>query len=234
MNPPRWLATRISGWNRRRKLRLFMDSLHLTSTSRVLDVGFTDHEYGPHDNYLERHYPWPSRLTALGIDEPVECLDRYPDVSFVCYEGTRFPFDDKRFDVAHSNAVLEHVGGRNRQLLFLSEMMRVACAVWMTTPSRCFPVDSHTLIPLAHWLSPRVRDAIYMRLRRSWATSDYLDLLSKRDIERLLLESGATCYQIVTNRFALWPLDYVVIIDGRREAANDDHGVIDPKTPIQT
>ena len=214
----RGYASRISGWNRERKLRLFMQTLRLTSTSRVLDVGYRDHEYGPHENYLEQHYPWPSQLTALGIEEPVECPKRYPEVTFVCYDGMRFPFEDAHFDVAYSNAVIEHVGGRDRQLLFLSELTRVASSVWMTTPSRGFPIDTHTLIPLAHWLPKRARDAVYARSGKSWATGDYINLLYKRDLERLVVDSGATHYRIIANRFALWPLDYVVVVD-RRGAA---------------
>lgn len=222
---------RISGRNRERKVRLFMETLPLTSSSRVLDVGFTDHEYDPHDNYLEQHYPWPSQLTALGIDEPIECPRRYPEVSFVRYDGMRFPFEDAHFDVAYSNAVIEHVGSRERQLLFLSELLRVAHSVWMTTPSRRFPIDTHTLIPLAHWLPLRARDAIYTRLGKPWATGEYLNLLYKRDIERLLLDSGAKHYRIITNRFALWPLDYVVVVDRRGTAGIDDLRVTRLETP---
>jgi len=190
-----------------------MTTFCLSDTSRVLDVGYTDPEWVPNDNYLEQHYPWPRQLTALGIDEPVECPQRYPGVEFVHYDGTRFPFEDVQFDVAYSNAVIEHVGGRERQLLFVSEMLRVAHAVWLTTPSRGFPIDSHTLIPLAHWLPRWARDAIYTRFGKSWAAGDYLNLLYRRDIEQLLLESGATRYRIITNRFVLWPMDYIVVVD---------------------
>lgn len=220
MSLARRFAARISGRNRERKLHLFMKTLGLTSASRVLDVGFRDEEYGPDENYLEQHYPWPDRLTALGIDEPVECPKRYPEVSFVCYDGSRFPFADEQFDVAHSNAVIEHVGGHDRQLLFLSELLRVARSVWMTTPNRGFPVDTHTLIPFAHWLPSRARDAIYARFGKSWAAGSYLNLLYRRDLERLLRESGAANYRLVANKFAFWPMDYVVVVDGRDVAGS--------------
>lgn len=210
----RRFATRVSGRNRQRKLRLFMDTFGLRNTCQVLDVGFTDHEYVPHENYLERHYPWPGQVTALGIDEPVECAKRYPEVTFVRYDGLRFPFDDKQFDVAHSNAVIEHVGSRDRQALFVSELLRVAHSVWLTTPSRSFPIDSHTLIPAAHWLPNHLRNGIYARLGKSWATGDYLNLLYRSDLESLLAEAGAKEYRIITNRFAMLPMDYIAIAGG--------------------
>ncbi len=187
----------------------------LTSASRVLDVGFTDHEYVPHENYLEKHYPWPEQLTALGVDEPMECLQRYPKVSFVRYDGWLFPFEDRQFDVAHSNAVLEHVGGRERQSRFVREMLRVARCVWLTTPSRAFPIDVHTLIPFAHWFPARVRDTVYAGLGKSWAAGGYLNLLYRHELESLFVGTSVERCTIVTNRVAFLPLEYVVVVDRR-------------------
>jgi ubiquinone/menaquinone biosynthesis C-methylase UbiE len=50
----------------------------------------------------------------------------FPGKRFVQYAGGRFPFSNKTFDWVFSNAVIEHVGDENAQLLFLNEMMRVA------------------------------------------------------------------------------------------------------------
>ena len=215
MSLPRRLADSVSVRSRKQKLQAFLETFAPTSATTVLDVGFNDHEYVPGENFLEKHYPWPWRLTALGIDEPVECPQRYPDVTFVHYDGSVFPFEDGQFDIAYSNAVVEHVGAHDRQRLFLSELLRVSRAVWMTTPSRGFPVDTHTLIPLAHWLPQQRRDAIYRRLGKSWATGDTLSLLYRRDLERLLRDCGVSRYRIVASRFAGWPMAYAVVVDRR-------------------
>ena len=62
-----------------------------------------------------------------------------------------------------SNAVIEHVGGRERQRQLVSEAIRVGRRVFITTPNRRFPVEVHTRLPLVHWLP----DAIsHRRLRR--------------------------------------------------------------------
>jgi Methyltransferase domain len=212
----RLIASRVSQWNRGRKLRSFAEVLRPTSATRVLDVGFSDHEYGDYENYLEKHYPWPRQLTVLGTDEPRECPKKYPDISFVRYDGELFPFETDSFDVACSNAVLEHVGGYDRQVLFVREMARVAPSVWITTPSRAFPIDTHTLIPLAHWLSRRMRDAIYSKLGKRRATGDSINLLYKGEIKRILRAAGVERYAILTNRIAFLPLDYVLVIRGSR------------------
>ncbi len=64
-----------------------------------------------------------------------------------------------------SNAVLEHVGTRDDQLLFLREVRRVGRRVFLTTPNRHFPVEVHTRTPLLHWLPKPVFER-YLRLHR--------------------------------------------------------------------
>ena len=74
----------------------------------------------------------------------------------------RCPFDDGSFDVVFSNAVIEHVGDRERQGQLVREALRVGRRVFLTTPNRWFPVEVHTRLPFVHWLpdelaAPRVR-----------------------------------------------------------------------------
>ena len=64
-------------------------------------------------------------LTGLSIDEPKNIKKRYPKIEFIKYDGDIFPFDNKTFDICWSNAVLEHVGDRKKQILFLKEITRV-------------------------------------------------------------------------------------------------------------
>lgn len=204
------LAYRISGFNRRRKWEQFVDWARPGAQLRVLDVGFSDREYSPTDNFLEKHYPYPQQITALGIDEPVEFPERYPRVRVVQYDGGEFPFADGEFDVCWSNAVVEHVGNRPRQLRFLREINRVARAGFITTPNRHFPIEVHTRTPLLHFL-PRSWFECYLRcVGKKWATGDYMHLLSHGDLCRLLDEAGVRDYTITRNRLGPFTLDFVV------------------------
>jgi len=236
MGIARRIASHVSTRSRERKFQRFMRMCQPTSKTRVLDVGFCGREYSSGDNYIEKHYPWPHQLTALGIDDPVQCRRNYPQVTFVRYDGARFPFESHSFDVAWSNAVLEHVGNTGRQCMFIRELVRVAARAWITTPSRAFPVDPHTLIPLAHWLPRRLRDLIYARSGHVYATGDRLNLLYRRDLERLLESAGVIDYAILTNRFMLWPMDYVVVVgmsSGARPCLVQGGGERIPRQPRQ-
>ena len=211
------VAQRISSFNRYRKWSLFLDRMRPGTQDRVLDIGYTDLEHRPTDNFLEKHYPHREMITALGVDQPVHFAERYPDVATVCYDGERFPFADASFDIAWSNAVLEHVGTEDarteRQTLFLSEIRRVSRRAFITTPNRWFPLEIHTRTPLLHWLPKRTFDS-YLNLRRMhWAAGDYMTLLSEQDLRARLAGAGVEHYELVKNRFGPFTADFVVIIE---------------------
>lgn len=206
------LAYKISAFNRGRKWETFMREIQPSPEMKVLDVGFSENEYSATDNYLEKHYPYPEMLTALGVDEPKKFKERYPKVKAVQYDGTIFPFEDKQFDICWSNAVIEHVGDRDKQLIFLSEIRRVAKRVFFTTPNRLFPVEVHTRTPLLHLLPKNIFDGYLSLIGKKWATGDYMHLLSYGDITGLLSKAGIRDYKIIKNRFFGFTIDFVVVI----------------------
>ena len=176
----------------------------------MLDVGVADREYSPFDNYLEKSYPYPNKITALSIYPFKEFSERYPDVRVVTYNGGKFPFKDKEFSIAFSNAVIEHVGGFQDQLLFIEEMRRVSHQFYFTTPAKEFPIEVHTNYPFLHWLSGKKFDRIVTWLGKGWAAGDYMNLLSKKDIEHLLRASNVSEFKILSYRIGFIPLHYAV------------------------
>lgn len=207
------LAHRLSTFNRERKWRLFLRIVQPGPKTQVLDVGYNEREHSAVDNYIERRFPWPANLTALGLHEAVEFRQRYPQVRVVRYDGSIFPFDDKSFDVVWSNAVIEHVGNFDRQVLFVKEMARVGRRVFFSTPNRGFPIELHTRLPLVHWLPKPACDRLLKRLGRGFAAGDYMHLLTRGALCRVLHAAGVERYRIFANRLAGWPMDFVVDVE---------------------
>lgn len=220
MNISNTIATRISNWNRNRKWSLFMDIFKPAPETKVLDAGYIDIESKASDNYIEKHYPYPQNLTALGIEEPVHFHANYPDIKTVRYGGRIFPFMDKEFDICYSSAVIEHVGNRESQLEFLKEIRRVSKKAFITTPNRNFPVEVHTRIPLLHFLPKKIFDAFLKMIGKEWATGDYMNLLTYKEIESLLIDAGIEDYKIVKNRFLFFVMDYAIIINSKFKNQN--------------
>ena len=205
------LADKISAYNRWKKWELFLKEMVPTKRMRILDVGFSEEEYSSTDNFIEKHYPYPEMLTALGTDVPVKFSTRYPNIATVHYDGSLFPFEDKTFDILWSNAVIEHVGDRNKQLLFLKEIKRVSKRAFITTPNRFFPIEVHTHTPLFHYLPQKVFHTYLAFIGKEWASGEYMHLLSISDIRTLLVEAGIAEYRIIKNRFGGIAISFVVL-----------------------
>ena len=159
------VASRVSMRSRERKLQLFLELLRPGPETSVLDVGVTDAPFGSGstDNFFEALYPWPDRVTAVGRTSLDRFAAAFPAVTVVQADGRSLPFSDGAFELGFSNAVVEHVGGREEQRRFVHELCRVAERVFVTTPNRWFPLEVHSLVPFAHWLPRRARDRILSR-----------------------------------------------------------------------
>jgi SAM-dependent methyltransferase len=181
----------VSLRSRRRKLRLFMDELRPTAATTVLDVGVDEVGFGADGgqsgcgthNFFEELYPWRDRITALGLHDGAGFGACYPAVPYVQGDACDLPFGDRSFDVVFSNAVIEHVGDRERQRLFVAEALRVGRRVFLTTPNRWFPIELHTRLPLVHWLPKPASDAVYDVTGKGWARENHL--LGSGDLRRL-------------------------------------------------
>jgi hypothetical protein len=148
----------------------------------ILDVGVNDTTWRS-SNFLEASYPWPSHITAIGPKPMPAFSAAFPDVRFVEADGRSLPFVDGSFDIGFSNAVVEHVGGRDEQRRLIAEMVRTCHRSFICTPNRWFPVDPHTLLPFAHWLPRRAWHAV-LRLTGNgrWASVDALNPLSGAEL----------------------------------------------------
>ena len=148
----------------------------------VLDVGADEVGFGAAGgqrscvthNFFEELYPWRERITAVGLHDGTGFRARYPEIAYVQGDGCALPFPDRAFDLYFSNAVIEHVGGPERQRAFVAEALRVAGRIFLTTPNRWFPVEVHTRLPLVHWLPDRVASRAYDVARKPWAKENRL------------------------------------------------------------
>ena len=199
------LAARASLWNRRRKFALFVETMRPGPQTRVVDVGVGDTGFGTEPgvaashNFFEALYPWPERITAVSDVPLPNFAEAFPQIERVTASGTELPFEDDSFDIAFSNAVVEHVGGREEQQRFVAELCRVAPRVFLSTPNRWFPVETHTLVPFVHWLPRPAADRVFAALGRdNW---DRVQLLSKRRLLGLFPPSVDT--RIVESRITI-------------------------------
>lgn len=176
------LADAVSLRSRRRKLRLFLEEIRPVPETTVLDVGVDEVGFGESGgqagcrthNFFEELYPWPQRITALGLHDGAGFRAAYPHIGYVQGDACALPFADGVFDVVFANAVIEHVGGRERQRALVYEALRVGRRVFLTTPNRWFPLELHTRLPLVHWLPEPIAHRAYDLTGKGWAKENHL------------------------------------------------------------
>jgi hypothetical protein len=181
-----------------------MRHAHPDRVNRILDVGTTPDLAIPYNNFFERWYPHPDRITACSIEDCSNLPAAFPGLRFVRLEGVGLPFEDQSFDLAVSFAVLEHVGSRRSQQGFLAELARVSDAFLVYTPYRYFPVEMHTFIPFTHWLPAPVYRKLWLGMGMTfWSNEANLNLLSLRDVRAILPSQGRSTLRLV--RTWGWP-----------------------------
>ena len=173
--------------------RIFKDftaRMRPSSTDRILDVGVSD-VINDGANVLERAYPYRHNITACGLGDGGNFMRAYPGARYVRIEpNVRLPFDDNSFEIATSNAVLEHVGSFAHQALFMRELCRVARRVFISVPNKFFPIEHHTGLPVVHYEGRLFRMACRVVGKSEWAREENLILMTRKLLWRLAAPIG--------------------------------------------
>ncbi len=176
---------------RSQKVDIFMGLLNGDLSGSLLDVGG---DAGITGEFF-RLYSAFKNVTVTNISMPNHLLaskmTSRPDI--VIGDGCSLPLGTKSFDWVFSNAVIEHVGGWERQKLFADEIRRVARkGYFVTTPNRYFPIEPHTYLPFYQFLPAAVQRKV-IRLAPAWvhdyASAQEIDLLSPKQLRELFPEA---------------------------------------------
>ncbi len=191
-------ATLLTIKARKKILNIFFQLYPDTQSNKIIDLGVTS-DPDPSANFLEQVYPNPSNITCVGIQDFKEIESMYPGVKFIKINpGEALPFKNKQFDILYSNAVIEHVGTRDMQKLFISECLRVSKYCFITTPNRWFPVEMHTHLPLLHYLpQPIFRFILKLLGDKFYSDVNNLNLLTLREFKGLFPDSIPMKYKFI-------------------------------------
>lgn len=181
------LVRRILRRQQSRVYDVFARTFPPTPELRVLDLGVNGSLTEPEQHFFEWEYPYKSQVVAAGLEPPDVFHSCYPEIRYVqTSRERRLPFSDDEFDLVFCSAVVEHVGSRERQQEFLSELARIAHAAFVTTPNRWYPVELHTVLPLVHYLPTPWYRAVFRTLGFTFfadeANLNLLDATSLRSI----------------------------------------------------
>jgi len=187
-----YIAPRLNGFAenlalyvRKKIYRRTIGSLNITRALKVIDLGVTS-DNSKDSNYFEKLYPYPERITAVGLENAKYLEESHPGLKFVKADVCNLPFSDKSFDIAFCSAVIEHVGETSNQIQLITEAIRISRIVIIATPNKHYPIEFHTLTPLLHWLPNKIfRNYLRLVGKSFWACEENLNLLTDSQMKEL-------------------------------------------------
>ena len=154
---------------RRRRGRLIKQLvdkyLQENDTCTIIDIGGTRRYWEALD--------WPQtlkgRLHFCIVNVSYEECVGDSQFSYVIADATRtLPFDDKIFDICHSNSVVEHVGTWDKKKNYAAEIRRVAKSYFVQTPNYYFPIEPHFFFPLFHFMPKPMQIYLVQNFSLGW------------------------------------------------------------------
>ncbi len=177
---------------------LIADCFNENGEVNIIDIGGTKTYWLiiPRDYLLEKKVK--ITLVNLPTDSPLPEDDEI--FSYRDGDGCNLiEFEDKSFNLSHSNSVIEHVGNDENIRKFSMESKRIAEKYYLQTPNYWFPIEPHFVTPLFHWLPIAMRIWIVRNFNLGWyrKTKNYeeakkivisIRLLKKRELNDLFPE----------------------------------------------
>jgi len=164
----RWLAddenpTSFSNKLRARRFQQFESLVaSLPRPLRILDVG------GTNDFWAQRGWAGRADVQIFSLNLVPE-KRQHENIEPLAGDATDLAqFDERSFDVAFSNSVIEHLFTFENQRRMAAEIQRVGKAFWVQTPNRWFPMEPHFQVPGWQWMPLHLRTAIIQRWRCGW------------------------------------------------------------------
>ena len=213
----------VQGFNRKRKLKYILSLIN--ENDSIIDIGVEAIKSIPQrfsTNYIEEYFLREKRnITCLGLqnDDFAFFRERYTNCELLLFDGKTFPaVKNGRYNIALSNAVIEHVGNYEAQKKWLEEISLISSKLVITTPNRYFPVETHTNILFLHWFPEKYRNKLFKIFcvsQKKVNCINELNLLSKNEFIKLLYLSGFSIIEIKINRILLFAMDFVIYAESK-------------------
>lgn len=161
MSNPRSIERRFRA-NRFRHVRQLLEAaLQEKERIEVLDLGGTESYWAIAEEFLDQHR---GRVGITLVNN--EPIDPPKNAVFSAVSGDACDarlFAGRRFDLVHSNSVIEHVGEMDRMQAFADNVRRLSDRFFVQTPNFWFPLEPHFRVIGFQWMPLSLRIALMQR-----------------------------------------------------------------------
>ena len=211
---PNSYIDRLTLKKRFKMFQIFTKTFPEHAFETVLDAGVTADQHAICSNYFEKYFPHKNKIIALSNQNAAFLEEKYPGLVFRYGDVRALPFNNESIDVVFSSAVIEHVGSRENQKKMIVECLRVAKkGVFLTTPNRWFPIETHTFLPCIHWFPKNIHRIILKMMGLKFhSLEENLNLLDSKTLNRLCKELNIKTYSLQKIRTFGWVSNLVLVI----------------------
>lgn len=213
MNPLNKIVWKFSAQARQKRAELFRKYFTINEDTKILDLGS---ENGTNIYNVLQGCNYDARnIYIADIDSSAveEGKKLYGFNAVLIEENGKLPFDDQYFDIVYSSSVIEHTtvakseiwnlkNGKEfkkaafeRQKEFAAEIIRLGKQYFVQTPSKTFPVESHTWLPAFGYLPREIFVPALKLTNRFWIKKSEPDfnLLGKKEMKNLFPGAEIIC-----------------------------------------
>lgn len=128
---------------------------------RILDVGGTEDYWRIGRDLLARHR---DRISITLVNTEAQAVADTGLFQSICADACAPDFlAGERYDLVHSNSVIEHVGDMKRMAAFAANIQRLGRRYYVQTPNYWFPLEPHFRVVGFQWLPIALRAGLMRR-----------------------------------------------------------------------
>ena len=136
---------------RPRRMKQFVKFFGVDNNTKILDIG------GGMLNWSFINHNEKPQVTILNLNIPSNFEHRSGNLLWIKGNALDIPCQDKSFDIAYANSVIEHLSSFENQKIFAREISRISENIYVQTPNRYFFIEPHLVAPFIHYLPKRLQ-----------------------------------------------------------------------------
>ena len=176
--------------NKRNKFFEFIKSkIKVENLKSYLDIGTTEDTVSESSNYLNKKFDFITTHKSIS-DQNIKNT-RFSNIlkKSITQTFSIEEIEEFKSDLVISNATIEHVGSKINQMKMIENMIELTKKYLIVqTVNRYFPIETHTKIPLLHFLPNNIYRKIYRFVGFKYhSLEENLNLLSFNDIDRIFI-----------------------------------------------
>ena len=175
--------------NMRKKIyNIVKNIINIPDMKNILLLGITKDIEKSYSNYMEKRIIEEGSNVVLLSNQEVKWIEnKYDNIELIIKDVNNINFEENKFELVFSNALIEHIGNYDKQLNFINNCYKISSKyAVIITPNKNHPIEFHSITFLLH-LSPKAVFNKYLRLMKyNDLLNDNLNLLNKKHLLNML------------------------------------------------